>query len=283
MIKTAKELAAACLNVAKNYKTLYVMGCFGAPMTESNKTKYIKHHTYNQKDARKKMINAATSDTFGFDCVNLIKGLLWGWNGNKAMTYGGAKYATNGVPDTNANGLIQRCKNVTTDFSKIEVGEVLWMEGHVGIYIGDGMAVECTPAWDNCVQVTTVRNIKAGTGHKWTKHGKLPYVTYDGSQTTTEAQKPAGDGEAANDSGAIGKDSKVAIKPTATTYYPGGPSIPAFVRDYHHIVTQTTSGGKQVKKGGKVCVLLGKKISKTSGIVASGINTWVAVDNLKKL
>lgn len=32
MIKAAKELAAACVDVSTNYKTLYVMGCFGAPM-----------------------------------------------------------------------------------------------------------------------------------------------------------------------------------------------------------------------------------------------------------
>ena len=28
-----------------------------------------------------------------------------------------------------------------------------------------------------------MKNIKSGTGHKWTKHGKLPYVTYDESAT----------------------------------------------------------------------------------------------------
>lgn len=181
MIKTGKELATACVNVAKNFKTIYIMGCFGAPMTESNKAKYITHHSYNQKAARQKMIIAASADTFGFDCVNLIKGLLWGWVGDTGDKYGGAKYATNSVPDTNADGMIQLCKDVSTDFSKIEVGELLWMKGHVGIYIGDGLAVECTPAWDNCVQITAVHNIgkKSGyNGRKWTKHGKLPYVSY---------------------------------------------------------------------------------------------------------
>ncbi len=191
MIKTAKELAAACLDVAQNYKTLYVMGCIGAPMNDGNKTKYINHHEYNQRTARKKMIQAATADTFGFDCVCLIKSLLWGWNGDTSASYGGAKYASNGVPDTNANGLIQLCKDVSTDFSTIAVGEVLWMKGHVGIYIGGGLAVECTPSWKNCVQVTAVHNIgkKSGyNGRKWTKHGKLPYVTYD---TTQEPTTPA--------------------------------------------------------------------------------------------
>ena len=48
MIKTAKELAAAAENVAKNYKTLYVMGCFGAPMNETNKKRYCNNHRYNR-------------------------------------------------------------------------------------------------------------------------------------------------------------------------------------------------------------------------------------------
>ena len=190
MIKTGNDLATACLNVANNYKTLYVMGCFGAPMTAANKERYCQNHSYNQQTARQVMIKSATSDTFGFDCVCLIKGLLWGWNGSKAKTYGGATYASNGVPDVSADGIIGKCKDVSTDFSKLAVGELLWMTGHVGIYIGNGQAVECTPAWKNGVQVTDVLNVKSGTGHKWTKHGKLPYVTYDASEAPV-VSKPA--------------------------------------------------------------------------------------------
>ena len=92
MIKTGKELATACLNVANNYKTLYVMGCFGAPMTDRNKERYTTNHDYNMKAARQKMINAASADTFGFDCVCLIKGLLWGWHGDTSHVYGGSDY-----------------------------------------------------------------------------------------------------------------------------------------------------------------------------------------------
>ena len=191
MIKTGKELATACLNVANNHKTLYVMGCFGAPMTDRNKERYTTNHDYNMKAARQKMINAASADTFGFDCVCLIKGLLWGWHGDTSHVYGGSDYKSNGVPDIGTESIIQVCKDVSTDFSKIAVGELLWMTGHVGIYIGDGLAVECTPAWKNCVQVTTVRNIKSGTGHKWTKHGKLPYVTYDASADPVTPVAPA--------------------------------------------------------------------------------------------
>ncbi len=73
-ITTAAQLAERCLDVAQNYKTLYVMGCFGAPLTAANKKRYTQNHSYNKQAARTKMINAASADTFGFDCVCLIKG-----------------------------------------------------------------------------------------------------------------------------------------------------------------------------------------------------------------
>lgn len=71
------------------------MGCFGAPMNAANKKRYCNNHSYNKQATRQKMIMAASADTFGFDCVCLIKGLLWGWNGNASKTYGGAGYAIN--------------------------------------------------------------------------------------------------------------------------------------------------------------------------------------------
>lgn len=184
---TNKELAAKLIDVAKNYKTLYVMGCFGAPMTAANKKRYTQNHSYNRQPARTAMINAASADTFGFDCVCLIKGLLWGWNGNPNAVYGGASYASNGVPDIGADSMIKVCKEVSTDFSKIEVGEAVWMEGHIGVYVGDSLAVECTPKWANKVQVTACnRNVSGYNRRNWTKHGKLPYIKYE---STTEAQR----------------------------------------------------------------------------------------------
>src|SRR5574344_1009919 len=122
-IMKASDFVAKLKDIATNYKTLYVMGCFGAPMTAANKKRYIDHHPYNKQPARVKLINAASADTFGFDCVCLIKGVLWGWTGDKAKVYGGAKYATNGVSDVDANTMINLCSEVSADFSKIEIGE----------------------------------------------------------------------------------------------------------------------------------------------------------------
>lgn len=186
------ELVNRLKDIAKNYNTLYVMGCFGAPMTASNKKRYTQNHSYNRQAARTAMINAASADTFGFDCVCLIKGVLWGWKGDKNAVYGGASYACNGVPDIGADTMITVCKNVSTDFSKIEVGEAVWMEGHIGVYVGDGLAVECTPRWDNKVQITACnRSVSGYNRRNWTKHGRLPYVTYVQQTAPSEPSEPA--------------------------------------------------------------------------------------------
>ncbi len=193
-VMTAAELAAKATDVAKNYKTLYVMGCFGAPLNEVNKARYKKNSPYNRRPLRQMMISKAKEDVFGFDCVNLIKGLLWGWAGDKTKQYGGARYASNGVPDTNADGMIARCSGVSTDFSHIAVGEAVWMPQHIGIYIGNGLVVECSPKWANRVQITACGNIGKVKGYNtrtWRRHGKLPWCDYSVKEAAAGALKPA--------------------------------------------------------------------------------------------
>nr|DAE90652.1 MAG TPA: peptidoglycan hydrolase [Caudoviricetes sp.] len=224
MAYTNIELANKLKDIAQNYKTLYVMGCFGAPMTAANKRRYTQNHSYNKQASRTAMINAASADTFGFDCVCLIKGVLWGWNGSKTATYGGAKYACNGVPDIGADSMINVCKNISTDFSKIEVGEAVWMSGHIGVYIGEGLAVECTPKWANKVQITACNCSKSGYNRRnWTKHGKLPYITYVQQTDPVTPAKP----ETPSSDTTFKKGDLVKI--TGTKYL-GGKTIPLWVR-----------------------------------------------------
>ena len=179
--------------IAKDYKTLYVTGGFGAPALPRNKTRYTNNYPQNAKEPRRSNILNASADTFFFDCTGLIKGILWGWDGNRNAVYGGAQYGSNGVPDLEPNGMIAKCKDVSTNFANIQPGEMLWLTGHAGIYIGDGLAVECTPAWKNDVQITAVGNIGAKTGYPtrvWSKHGKLPWVEYTGVKPEPVDENP---------------------------------------------------------------------------------------------
>ena len=196
-INTGKELAEACINVAKNYKTLYITGCFGWPMTNANKTRIKNEQASNRKPPRSTNINNASVDTFGFDCVNLIKALLWGWCGDINAEYGGAKYQSNGVPDINDAMMFDACLEKSSDFNNIEIGELCWTPGHVGVYVGNGLSVECTPIWTNNVQFSACNKPKSGYNLRtWQQHGKLPYISYTGiddayMKPSTPISKPA--------------------------------------------------------------------------------------------
>lgn len=177
------QLVEKLKDIVENYKTLYVMGCFGAPLTSNNKERYKNNHKYNKQTERQKMIDNATQDTFGFDCVNLIKSIIWGWEGDKSKNYGGAIYNSNNLPDISADMMITECYDISNDFNKPLVpGELVWMKGHVGIYAGNGLVIECTPSWRNGVQYTSIlsQSLKKVeyAGRIWKKHGKLPYINY---------------------------------------------------------------------------------------------------------
>lgn len=181
---TAAALVEQVSDVARNYKTAYIWGGLGSPITEATikraEAQYSKN-TVNGYAANARKI-AGDPRAFMFDCVGLIKAILWGWSGDPSRSYGGALYATNGVPDIGADSMIKVCREVSTDFSAIVPGAVVWLSGHIGVYIGGGLAVECTPKWSGGVQVTAVSNLgqKAGySARKWTKWGKLPYITYE--------------------------------------------------------------------------------------------------------
>ena len=112
----------------------------------------------------------------------LIKGLLWGWRGDLSERYGGATYKNHDIPDLCANDLVKACPDASTDFSKIEIGEAVWKDGHIGIYVGGGLSVECTYRWEDGVQITACNTSREGRHSRvWTKHGRLPYISYTGA------------------------------------------------------------------------------------------------------
>lgn len=194
-VMSAEKFVSIAKDIATNYKTLYILGCFGAPMTAKNKKRYTNNCDYNRQAKRTKMIEAASADTFGFDCVCLIKGILWGWSGNVDATYGGATYRSNGVPDVSADQIMKYCSGVSSDFSTIQKGEIVHISGHVGIYVGDNLVVECTPKWKNNVQFSAVKNLGGKSGYnsrQWDTHGKLRYIEYPASADPAPADpKPA--------------------------------------------------------------------------------------------
>lgn len=162
-------------------KTLYVLGGFGIRLDKEGKSISINQYSYNKE--RQAIINGVDSETFGFDCSGMIKGVLWGFDGSNSTRYGGANYASNGVPDFNTAGIWSVCKDRVIgnmDADTITKGEYLYMDGHCGIYAGDGNVIECTPLYQNKVQVTKLE------WRKWLGHGKLPWVLYETPTTIND-------------------------------------------------------------------------------------------------
>ena len=194
------------LKKAYNSKTLYVMGGWGFPLNSENKKRTFIQ-PYNCKPERKVKINAASSDTFAFDCCGLPRSILWGWCADTKARNGGATYCANGVPEYDAKQfMFEGCTEQSRDFSKIEPGEFLWLDGHCGVYLGDGLAIESTPKWKDGVQITAVANIGKKKGYEsrtWTYHGHLKYVDYSGVQPTPTPTEYV-----------VGKDYKVICKDT---------------------------------------------------------------------
>lgn len=73
------------------------------------------------------------------DCIGLIKGYMW----CKDATDEHPAYATNGFKDWSADGYYRHAKKKGTmaSFPNI-IGTLVFMKGHVGVYVGDNKVIE---------------------------------------------------------------------------------------------------------------------------------------------
>ena len=132
---------------------------------------------------------------WGWDCICLIKGILWGWKNDKSKPRGGgAIYGFGNIPDYGETKFFNLCLNISEDFSNIEVGEMVWMKGHVGVYVGDGHVIEATAGWKQNKVVKSdiskdgTSSYKGVKRYKWLKHGFIPYVKYPKEEYWTKGQ-----------------------------------------------------------------------------------------------
>ena len=116
------------------------------------------------------------------DCVGLIKGYCWTGGGKGVIesigtdkTYS-STYGGNGCPDKSANGMFSYAKSKgcswgTMDSMPEVPGIALRSDGHVGVYIGGGYAVEERGFSYGCVK-TRVKD------RSWTHWYFLPFIDY---------------------------------------------------------------------------------------------------------
>ena len=200
VIMTSDELVAR-LETLANKKTFYKnkypynLGLVAPPKSQKEfsdivtKKTRINYNPYNEL-AR------------SFDCNNLLKALLNGYDVNK-NTVGYYQANLSNTGDCSEYRLLQQCSNISKDFTKLNAVSLLYMSGHVGTYIAKEVVrngktynvIECTPAFGNGVVYSWVdtngtrRECKGGQAKGvWTQHGLFtPWVSYSG---TTQPSQP---------------------------------------------------------------------------------------------
>ncbi len=160
----------------------YWYGCFGQKGTSELLTAKARQYPTLYTAAR--VANARKQ--YGVkvhDCVGLIKGYLWSDNAEDLTpTY-------NAAQDKSANGMYNACRERGTLATMPDIeGILVFMNGHVGVYIGGGYVIEARGFSSGVVKTKL-----AGRG--WTKWGKCPYITYVAKATAnskpTASTKPA--------------------------------------------------------------------------------------------
>ena len=130
-------------------KTRYVWGAHGQKLTKSFIKSQIKTHAdwYNKKNRGTDLLmefeKGELNDAFGFDCSGLVLAVsAYGWKED------GTFISENNMElfDATANKLkdmfespINIAKSTKEWYNKNLVpGMAVWMDGHIGIFVGDG-------------------------------------------------------------------------------------------------------------------------------------------------
>lgn len=130
---------------------------------------------------------------FSFDCWNLIKAILNGWQDIRVNGYRVKSLPVTG--DLTGAQMLNKCTVKSKDFSKLSTpGAYLYISTspHAGTYIGEHIingkyynVVECTGSWDKKVLYSWVdadgtrRRYKGGSkSSRWTDWGLMCWVDY---------------------------------------------------------------------------------------------------------
>lgn len=148
----------------------YWYGTFGQAASKS---------VYNQKKKQYPVYYkwAYSSNVEGVkvhDCVGLIKGYLW----CDSPTDTTPNY--NGLQDLSANMMKDACKITGNIDSMPEIpGLLVFMDHHVGVYIGNGEVIEARGHAYGVVKTKL-------SSRKWISWGKCPYISYEVDATNDE-------------------------------------------------------------------------------------------------
>ena len=101
------------------------------------------------------------------DCVGFIKGYCWYDPETDSVNY-----ATNGMPDIGADQMYRAAAEKGPISTMPEIpGLAVWHQGHIGIYIGNGYAIEAMGTRYGVVKTRVA-------ARSWTHWLKIPYINY---------------------------------------------------------------------------------------------------------
>ena len=142
----------------------YWYGTFGNTATKDllqmKKGQYPSHY----QQSRMNKYNSQLGERV-HDCVGLIKGYLWSDTPDSKPAY-------NSSQDVSANGMLLKCRERGRIYTLPEIAGILvFMPGHVGIYIGGGKVIEAR-GFNYGVVETDIKN------RPWESWGKCPWISY---------------------------------------------------------------------------------------------------------
>jgi hypothetical protein len=143
----------------------YVYGTYGKVLTpdllQRKLTQYPDNIKKYQDYIKQNYIGKRVAD-----CVGLIKSFLW-WNGKDPV------YTAE--TDKSANGMYEAAntKNNINTLPELP-GILVWKDGHIGVYIGDGRVIESKGTKYGVVQTP----LKGSGATAWTHWCLCPYIEY---------------------------------------------------------------------------------------------------------
>lgn len=162
----------------------YWYGTFGQRATRSlyeyNKGRLPSYYT--AKDFDKQIADGQKVH----DCIGLIKGYMW----CKSPDDEKPVYKSNGFPDVSADGQFNRSTHKGASIATLpEVpGVLVFMRGHVGIYIGDGWVIEARGHKFGVVKT----RLKERAWVRWAFVDEIEYIEPQPQGNTTPQEPPSG-------------------------------------------------------------------------------------------